>query len=52
MEVNPLAWKLNREAYNHAVQLIESGHVTDEAWEKPRLEDFKDLEEYDTPPGP
>lgn len=41
-----MTWKLNREAYNHAVQLIESGHVTDEAWEKPRLEDFKDLEEY------
>ena len=41
-----MAWKLNRDAYNHAVQLIEAGNVTDEAWEKPRLEDFKDLEEY------
>lgn len=42
-----MAWKLNRKAYNHAVQLIEAGNVTDEAWEKPLLEDFDgDVEEY------
>lgn len=41
-----MTWKLNRKGYDHAKGLIQAGKVNDGKWEKPNLEDFKDIEEY------
>jgi hypothetical protein len=41
-----VTWKLNRKGYDHAKGLIQAGKVNDGKWEKPNLEDFKDIEEY------
>lgn len=41
-----MTWELNRKAYDHALELIRQGKVTEDKWEAPRLSDFKDIEEY------
>ena len=41
-----MTWKLHRKGYENAKSLIEAGKVNDGEWEKPNLEDFKDIEEY------